>query len=412
MNTELARRVFFTLGALLVYRLGSYIPLPGLDASVLAPLFHNRRGGILALADALSAGAVGRFAIIALGLTSYLTAAILVQFATLFVPRFKARRNDGAKGRTAIRRTTLYLTVALTALQALGVAHGLQSIPGLVSDPGPFFLLFAVLTLVAGTLFVIWLTEQISLRGIGNGISVVLLAGVVLELPEAVVEVVAVQQRGYISLDAVVVLVVLLVALIAFIACIERARRNIPVAYAARAGVAGEAHATLPMKLNGAGVIPPLVASWFLALPLTVAMIAGDGHGGFWTGVTQWLQPGQPAFVIADGLLIVLFAFVYTALVLDPDDASASLIRHGGVVPGITAGEATARHIDFVLSRTTVLGAIYLAFVCLIPEILVAYWQLPFYFAGTSLMIVVCAILDIEGQVRGRALLGHRGQTP
>lgn len=403
MRSELGRRIAFTLGALLVYRIGSYIPLPGIDPSVWARIFGANAGGVLGLFNMASGGAAGRLGVFALGITPFLTAAILLQLVMFVSSKLRALRNGGDRGRSRLVRYTLILTILLTLFQAYGVAGALEDVRALVPHPGPLFLLTTTVTLAGGSLFVVWLADQITLRGIGNGIALVLFAGVVTELPTAVDGTFELGRQGVLSTANILVVVVLAMAVIGFVVFMELGRRRLPVQYAARQVGMADSASHLTLKLNSAGVIPVLLASWIVWLPLAVAAFFASDGPGFWSSLGRELQHGRLLYVIVYALAIIVCTFIYTALVVDPSQAAENLARYGGVIPGIAPGEATAEHIDGVLSRTTLLGAIYLAAVCILPEFLISYAQVPFYFGGTALLVVVCTILDIDVQVRSEA---------
>ncbi|CDO61487.1 Preprotein translocase secY subunit (TC 3.A.5.1.1) [Candidatus Phaeomarinobacter ectocarpi] len=407
---ELKKRIWFTLGALLVYRLGTYIPLPGIDPVALAQLFEQQQGGIVGMFDMFAGGAVGRMAIFALNVMPYISASIIMQLMTAVVPRLEQLKKEGEAGRKQINQYTRYGTVLLATLQGYGIAVGLESAGNVVIDPGPFFRISTVITLVGGTMFLMWLGEQITARGVGNGISLIIFAGIVAELPAALVGTLELGRQGALSTLVIIGFLVMAVAVIAFIVFVERAQRRLIVQYPKRQvgnRMFGGDSSHLPLKLNTAGVIPPIFASSLLLLPLTAAGFSG-GQGPEWlTTVTTMLGHGQPLYMLMYAAGIVFFAFFYTALVFNPGDTADNLKQYGGFVPGIRPGERTAEYIDYVLTRLTVVGAGYLVIVCLLPEILVSQYSVPFYFGGTSLLIVVSVTMDTVSQVQSH-LLAHQ----
>ena len=410
MISELGQRLWFTIGALLVYRFGTYIPIPGIDQTALAQLFHSQAGGTLGPAAFLSGGGVHRLAIFALGLIPFFSAAILLQLVSIVVPALRALPRRGERGRRRLDVYTFVLTIALAAFQAFGIAVALEGIANLVTEPGLPFRLTATLSLTGGTVFLVWLSGQITVRGIGNGLALILALGVILELPSAIVATLELGRRGVISVDLIFGLVVLAIALTGLIVFMELARRRLLVVYPRRqVGMRMiEAQSALTIKLNAAGVIPAIVGSWLLAQAVVISVIvAGQGPG--WSDA---IARGRPFYMIFYALAIVLCAFFYTAFVLDPEQAAADLEKRGGVIPGVAPGEATAAHVDTVISRTTVLGAAYLALVCLIPEFLIAKAAVPFYLGGTSLLIVVGTMLDLDAQLKNRALMMGGEQRP
>nr|WP_321444207.1 preprotein translocase subunit SecY [uncultured Cohaesibacter sp.] len=407
---ELKKRIWFTLGALLVYRLGTYIPLPGINPEALAQAFNNNQNGILGLFNMFSGGAVGRMAIFALGIMPYISASIIIQLMTTVSPTLEALKKDGERGRKVINQYTRYGTVVLATLQAYGISVGLEGSTNIVMDPGMFFRFSAVLTLVGGTMFMMWLGEQITARGIGNGISLIIFSGIVAGLPSAVANTLELGRQG--SLSTVVILGVLAVAIIviAFIVFMERAQRRLIIQYpkrqVGRQMFQGET-SHLPLKLNTAGVIPAIFASSLLLLPITVANFV-SGQGPDWLNtVTALLGHGQPLYMILYAALIVFFVFFYTAIVFNPQETADNLKKHGGFIPGIRPGQRTAEYIDRILTRVSVLGAIYMVLVCLLPEFLISATGVPFYFGGTSLLIVVSVTMDTVSQIQGH-LLAHQ----
>jgi preprotein translocase subunit SecY len=408
---ELKKRIWFTLGALLVYRLGTYIPLPGIDPSAWEQIFRTQAGGILGMFNMFAGGGINRMAIFALNIMPYISASIIIQLMTTVSPTLEALKKEGEAGRKTINQYTRYLTVVLAAFQAYGISVGLEGAGNVVSDPGLFFRLSTVITLTGGTMFLMWLGEQITARGIGNGISLIILAGIVAELPSAIAGTLELGRQGALSTGLILIILVMSVVVIAFIVFMERAQRRLLIQYPKRqvGNRMFEGQSShLPLKLNTSGVIPPIFASSLLLLPTTVANFnAGSGSPEWLTTITTQLGQGRPLFVILYLSLIVFFAFFYTAIVFNPTETADNLKKHGGFIPGIRPGERTAEYIDYVLSRITVVGAAYLAIVCLIPEILISYASVPFYFGGTSLLIVVSVTMDTVAQVQGY-LLAHQ----
>src|ERR1700676_1974044 len=407
---ELKKRIWFTLGALVIFRLGTYIPLPGIDPAAFEASFLGQKQGVLDLFNMFSGGAVQRMAIFALNIMPYISASIIVQLLSSVIPSLEALKKEGEAGRKVLNQYTRYLCVILAVFQAYGISVGLQGREGIVTEPGIFFTLSTVVTLTGGTMFLVWLGEQITSRGVGNGSSLIIFAGIVARLPEAIIQTFELGRQGAISTGLVIGVLIMAMAVIAFIVFMERAQRRVPITYPKRQ-VGNKMYegqsSFLPLKLNTAGVIPPIFASSLLLLPTTVANF-NAGRGPEWfQWITTQLGHGRPLFLILYLALIVFFAFFYTAIVLNPTETADNLKKHGGFIPGIRPGERTAEYIDYVLSRITVLGAAYLAIVCLIPEILISYASVPFYFGGTSLLIVVSVTMDTVAQVQGY-LLAHQ----
>ena len=408
---ELKNRIWFTLGALIVYRLGTYIPLPGINPDALADIFKNQQSGILGLFNMFSGGAVGRLAIFALNIMPYISASIIVQLLTSIVPSLGTLKKDGEAGRKVINQYTRYLTVVLATFQAYGIGVGLESGQNVVIDPGTFFKVSTTITLVGGTLFVMWLGEQITARGIGNGSSMIIFAGIVAELPSAIAGTLELGRQGALSTAIILLVIVMSVAVIAFIVFMERAQRRLLISYPKRQ-VGNRVYegqtSFLPLKLNTSGVIPPIFASSLLLLPTTIATFAAQSDStGVIATISTYLGHGRPLFMLAYAGLIVFFAFFYTAIVFNPAETAENLKKQGGFIPGIRPGERTADFIDTVLTRITVLGAGYLTIICLLPELLISQFALPFYFGGTSLLIVVSVTMDTVSQVHGH-LLAHQ----
>ncbi len=413
--TELKKRIWFTLGALVIYRLGTYIPIPGIDPVILQEIFEQNAGGILGMFDMFAGGALGRMTIFALNIMPYISAAIIMQLMTAVSPNLEALKKEGEAGRKKLNQYTRYLTVLLAAVQAYGISVGLENMGGsggsAVIDPGLFFRATAVITLVGGTIFLMWLGEQITARGVGNGISLIIFAGIVAELPTALAGTLELGRTGALSAAFIILLLVMAVAVIAFIVFIERSQRRITVQYPKRQVgnrmFGGEA-SHLPLKLNVAGVIPPIFASSILLMPVTLAQFSASGGGPEWLGtVNALLGRGQPLYIGVYVSLVVFFAFFYTAIVFNPVETADNLKRYGGFIPGIRPGNNTADYLDYVLTRLTVVGAAYLAAVCILPEILISQYQVPFYFGGTSLLIVVTVTMDTVGQIQSH-LLAHQ----
>jgi preprotein translocase subunit SecY len=413
--TELKKRIWFTLGALIVYRLGTYIPLPGIDPSVLSDIFKQQSGGILGLFNVFAGGALERMTIFALNIMPYISASIIMQLLTTVVPSFEAMKKEGEAGRKRINQFTRYGTVLLAVVQAYGIAIGLEGMTGgrggAVIEPGLFFRVVTVVTLTGGTMFLMWLGEQITQRGVGNGISLIIFAGIIAELPRALAATLELGRTGALSMAVIVVVFVGATAVIAGIVFMERAQRRILIQYPKRqvgARMFGGESSHLPMKLNSAGVIPPIFASSLLLMPMTIAQFSAGGGGPEWlTTVTALLGHGQPLYMLMYVALIVFFCFFYTAVVFNPTETADNLKKHGGFVPGIRPGQRTAEYFDYVLTRITVAGAAYIAAVCLLPEILISRFSVPFYFGGTSLLIVVSVTMDTVAQIQSH-LLAHQ----
>jgi len=411
---ELKKRIWFTLGALIVYRIGAYIPIPGIDPAILRDIFTQNAGGILGMFDMFAGGALGRMTIFALNIMPYISASIIMQLGTAVSPSLEAMKKEGEQGRKKITQYTRYLTVLIASLQAYGIAVGLEGMSSsagtAVIDPGILFRAATVITLVGGTIFLMWLGEQITARGIGNGISLIIFAGIVANLPSALAGTLELGRTGALSVLLIVFLLAMSVGVIMFIVFVERAQRKVVIQYPKRQRgnkVYGGESSHMPLKLNTAGVIPPIFASSLLLLPTTViSMTAGQGPEWLQT-VAAWLGRGQPLYISLYLGLIVFFAFFYTSVVFNPVETAENLRKNGGYVPGIRPGKNTAEYLDKITSRLTVIGAAYLSAVCLLPEILIAKWQVPFYFGGTSLLIVVTVTLDTVGQVHSH-LLAHQ----
>jgi preprotein translocase subunit SecY len=407
---ELKKRIFFTLGALVVFRIGTYIPLPGIDPEALRASFANAQQGILGLFNMFSGGAVSRMAIFALNIMPYISASIIIQLLTTVSPKLEALKKEGESGRRQINQYTRYLTVVLALFQSWGIAVGLQGSGNLVRDPGMFFVLSTVITLTGGTLFLMWLGEQITSRGIGNGTSLIIFAGIVAELPAAIAGTLELSRQGAISPAFLLLITVMVVGVIALIVFCERAQRRLLINYPRRQ-VGNKVYegqtSFLPLKLNTAGVIPPIFASSLLLLPTTITSFQAQGGAPWLQTLNAYLGHGRPLFMFLYAAMIIFFAFFYTAIVFNPNETADNLKKQGGFLPGIRPGERTAKHLDYVLTRITVVGALYLTFVCLLPEFLISYASLPFYLGGTSILIVVSVTMDTVSQVQGY-LLAHQ----
>ena len=412
--TELKRRIWFTLGALLVYRLGTYIPIPGIDPTALQDIMQQQQGGILGMFNLFAGGALGRMTIFALNIMPYISASIIMQLMTTVSPHLEQLKKEGEQGRKKMNQYTRIGTVILTALQGYGIAVGLEGMSGAsgtaVIDPGLFFRFSTVVTLIGGTIFLMWLGEQITARGVGNGISLIIFAGIVAELPRAMVSTLELGRTGALSTLFIMFLIVMVVVVIVFIIYMERAQRRVLVQYPKRQvgqRMFGGENTHLPLKLNTAGVIPPIFASSLLLLPVTVASLSSQS-GPDWLGtVTALLGRGQPLYLALYLGGITFFCFFYTAIVFNPSDTADNLKKYGGFVPGIRPGKRTAEYLDYVLTRLTTVGAGYLCLVCLLPEILISQYAVPFYFGGTSLLIVVSVTMDTVAQVQSH-LLAHQ----
>lgn len=418
--TELKNRLWFTLGALIVYRLCTYIPLPGIDPVALQAIFaqfkqQSSGGGLINMMNMFSGGALSRMSIIALNIMPYISASIIMQLMTSMSPSLGALKKQGETGRAKINQYTRYGTVLLTAVQGFALAGGLEAMSGpsgasAVIEPGAFFKATTVITLIGGTMFLMWLGEQITARGVGNGISLIIFAGIVAELPRALVQTLALGKTGTISPLVIMGILSLAVALIYWIVFMERAQRRLIIQYPKRQQgnkMTGGENSHLPMKLNTAGVIPPIFASSLLVMPGTIAGFAaqGGGDGTAWLATAAaMLGPGQPLYIAFYVSLIVFFSFFYTAIVFNPEETADNLKKFGGFIPGIRPGERTATYLDYVLTRLTVIGAAYLSIICVIPELLISNLAVPFYLGGTSLLIVVSVTMDTVGQVHSHLM--------
>jgi preprotein translocase subunit SecY len=408
---ELKKRLWFTLGALLVYRFGTFIPIPGVDPQAFADAFKQSSSGILGMFNLFAGGAVERLAIFALNIMPYISAAIIMQLMTSVVPTLEALKKEGEAGRKQINQYTRYLTVLLATVQAYGIAIGLEGSRGasgaVVADPGWFFRLTTVITLVGGTMFLMWLGEQITQRGVGNGSSLIIMAGIVAGLPSAIAGLFELSRQGAISPMLLIALLALMLAVVAAIVFIERAQRRLLIQYPKRQvgnRVQQGESSHLPLKLNTSGVIPPIFASSLLLLPITAAQFSQSAGPEWLQAVVAALGRGQPLYLAVYVGLIVFFAFFYTAVVFNPTETADNLRKYGGFIPGIRPGQKTAEHIDYVLTRITVVGALYLAIVCVLPELLISYAAVPFYFGGTSLLICVSVTMDTVSQIQSHLI--------
>jgi len=401
---DLSTRLWFLLGALVVYRIGAHIPVPGIDPNVLADLFKQQQGGILGMFNMFSGGALERFTILALGIMPYISASIIMQLAAIAVPHLEQLKKEGEAGRRKITQYTRYGTLVLALFQSFGISVMLQSQPNLVLNPGMMFQLTTVVTLVTGTMFLMWLGEQITERGLGNGISLIIFAGIAAGLPSAIGNTLEMARTGAFSVPLVLALFFGALLVTALVGFVERGQRKILVNYAKRQvgnKVYGGQSSHLPLKLNMAGVIPPIFASSIILFPATIAGWFGSHESMLWLkDLSGMLAPGQPIYVMFYAAAIIFFCFFYTALVFSPKETSENLKKSGAFLPGIRPGEQTARYIEKIMLRLTMVGAVYITLVCLLPEFLVVKWNVPFYFGGTSLLILVVVTMDFMSQVQ------------
>ena len=413
--SELKSRIWFTLGALVIYRLGTYIPIPGIDPAILQDVFSRNAGGILGMFDMFSGGALGRMTIFALNIMPYISASIIIQLLTAVSPTLETLKKEGESGRKKLNQYTRFGTVLLAAVQSYGIAVGLEGMRGgaqsAVLDPGLFFRLVTVVTLTSGTVFLMWLGEQITARGIGNGISLIIMSGIVANLPHALASTLELGRTGAISTVFIIIFLAISVGVVGFIVFMERAQRRILVQYPKRQvgnKMFGGDASHLPLKINTSGVIPPIFASSLLLLPATVANFEANGQSFGWLGeITAYLAHGRPLYMALYVALICFFCFFYTAIVFNPTETADNLRKYGGFIPGIRPGKNTADYLDYVLTRLTVVGAAYLSAVCILPEILISEYSVPFYFGGTSLLIVVSVTMDTVAQIHSH-LLAHQ----
>jgi preprotein translocase subunit SecY len=401
---DLKRRLWFLLGALIVYRIGTHIPVPGINSSVLEDLFRSQQDGILGLFNVFSGGALSRFSIFALGIMPYISASIIMQLCTVVVPSLEALKKEGESGRRKITQYTRYATLVLATFQALGISIALESQAGLVVEPGLMFRAVSAVTLVTGTMFLMWLGEQITERGLGNGISLIIFAGIAAGLPNAIGLTLEQARTGAYSIPLVLGIAVLIVAVTAFVVFVERAQRKILVNYAKRQvgnRVYQGQSSHLPLKLNMAGVIPPIFASSIILFPATLASWFGAGEGTIWLrDVASALGPGQPVHEILYAAAIIFFCFFYTGLQYNPKETADNLKKSGAFIPGYRPGDQTAKYIEKITLRLTLIGSMYLVIVCFIPNFLIAWKNVPFYFGGTSLLIIVVVTMDFMTQVQ------------
>ena len=405
--SELKRRLLFVLGAIIVFRAGSFVPIPGIDAAVLAQLFEQQKDTIVAMFNMFSGGALERASVFALGIMPYISASIIMQLASVVHPRLAEIKKEGESGRRKINQYTRWGTLILATFQSIGIATGLPNLmPGLVIDPGFGFYFTAVVSLVTGTMFLMWLGEQITERGIGNGISILIFVGIVAGLPSAIGQTFEQARQGDLHLLLLLLIGVVVVAVTYFVVFVERGQRRIVVNYAKRQQgrkVFAAQSTHLPLKVNMAGVIPPIFASSIILFPGTIATWFGSGEGvvaDFLQQVSMTLSPGQPLYVLLYAAAIIFFCFFYTALVFNPRETADNLKKSGAFIPGIRPGEQTSRYIDKVMTRLTLAGALYITFVCLVPEFMMIAWNVQFYFGGTSLLIIVVVIMDFMAQVQ------------
>lgn len=414
---ELKKRLWFLVGALIVYRIGTYIPLPGIDSRVLSELFQQQSAGILGIFNMFSGGALGRMTIFALNIMPYITVSIIMQLMTVMSPALAALKKEGETGRKKINQYTRYGTVFMSAFQGFGIAVFLEGLSGpngsVVLDPGFFFRVTTIITLVGGVIFLMWLGEQVTSRGVGNGISLIIFAGIVANLPAALASTFELGRTGALSTPIILAILVLAVVLIAFIVFMERAQRRILVQYPKRQmgnKIFGGESSHLPLKLNTSGVIPPIFASSLLLFPATISGFSG-GQEGAGTGMLEYISiylgHGRPLYILMFVVLIVFFCFFYTKNVFNPSETAENLRKNGGFVPGIRPGKNTADYLNYILTRLTVLGAAYLSLVCVLPELLISQYSVPFYLGGTSLLIVVNVTIDTVAQIHSH-LIAHQ----
>ncbi len=412
--TELKTRIWFTLGALLVYRIGTYIPVPGVDASVMGEMLAQHSTGILGMFDMFSGGALGRMTVFALNIMPYISASIIVQLMAGAVPSLEALKKEGESGRKKLNQYTRYLTVLIALIQSYGIAVGLEGMRGnfgaAVIDPGLFFRVSCVVTLVGGTMFLMWLGEQITARGVGNGTSLIIFAGIVANLPSALVNLLELGRTGALSPIFILLFIAIAAAVVAFVVFMERAQRRVTVQYPKRQvgqRMFGGDSTHMPLKVNTAGVIPPIFASSILLIPATIAGFASNDPNSWLAWFGSKFAHGEPLYMIAYAGMILFFSYFYTAIVFNTEETADNLKKYGGFIPGVRPGANTAQYFDTILTRLTTIGAVYLAIVCLLPEILIARYGVPFYFGGTSLMIIVSVTMDTVTQIQSH-LLAHQ----
>lgn len=410
--TDLQKRIWFTLGALIAYRFGTFIPIPGIDVQAFAQAFQQQAGGILGMFNTFSGGAVERMAVFALNVMPYISASIITQLMSTSIPSLERLKKEGEAGRKQLNQYTRYLTLVLALVQSYGIAIGLQSSAGVVSNPGIFFVASTVITLTGGALFLMWLGEQVTARGVGNGISLIIFAGIVADLPRMLAQTLSLARVGDINPFAIFLITAVMLGAIVFIVFIERSQRRLVVQYPKRQQgnrmFMGES-SFLPLKINASGVIPPIFASSLLLLPSTVIGFLGMGaNQPEWvTTLQSFIGYGQPGHMMLYAVGIIFFCFFYTSIVFNPEETADNLRKYGGFLPGIRPGKKTAEYLDFVLTRLTVIGAAYITIVCLLPEILIVYYSIPFYLGGTSVMIVISVTLDTVAQIQSH-LVAHQ----
>jgi preprotein translocase subunit SecY len=413
--SELKSRLLFVLGAIIVFRLGSFVPIPGIDAAVLAELFSQQKDTIIGMMNMFSGGALERASVLALGIMPYITASIIIQLLTVMHPPMMELKKEGEAGRRKISQYTRYFTLVLATFQAIGIATNLPNLmQGLVINPGLGFYFTAVVSLVTGTMFLMWLGEQITERGIGNGISILIFAGIVSGLPSALGNIAEQARQGEMNLLFLLLVGVIVVAVTYFVVFVERGQRRIVVNYAKRQQgrkVFAAQSTHLPLKVNMAGVIPPIFASSIILFPSTVATWFGQNESMSWLqDIALMLSPGQPLYVMLYAATIIFFCFFYTALVFNPRETADNLKKSGAFIPGIRPGEQTSKYVDKVMTRLTLAGALYITFICLVPEFMTIAWNVPFYFGGTSLLIMVVVIMDFMAQVQTH-LMSHQYES-
>jgi preprotein translocase subunit SecY len=409
---ELKKRILFTLGLLAVYRVGAHIPTPGIDSQALAAFFQQTQGTLLGFFDMFSGGALSRLTIFALGIMPYISASIILELLTVVVPYLEKLKKEGEQGRKKITQYARYGTIVLSAVQGLGISLGLESMQSptgalVVPDPGWSFRLMTVLTLTAGTAFIMWLGEQITERGIGNGISLIIFAGIVARLPSAIVNTFRLMETGELNLLLMLFLLGLMLAVVAAIVFMEAGHRKIPIQYAKRVvgrRMYGGQSTHLPLKLNTSGVIPPIFASSIISFPLTIATFT---HHPWLEWVSSALAPATPLYTLANVVMIFFFCYFYTAIIFNPMDVADNMKKYGGFIPGMRPGKRTAEYIDRTLTRLTFVGAIYLSFVVILPDYMIRYLNVPFYFGGTGLLIVVGVAMDTMQQIESHLVMRH-----
>jgi preprotein translocase subunit SecY len=409
---ELQQRIWFTLIALIVYRIGTFIPIPGVDPEAFSRAFQGQSGGILGMFNTFSGGAVERMAVFALNVMPYISSSIIVQLLSTSIPSLEALKKEGEVGRKQLNQYTRYLTLVLALVQSYGISAGLMASPGAVIDPGPFFIASTMITLTGGTMFLMWLGEQMTARGVGNGVSLIIFTGIVAQLPTVIFQTLDLARQGSINGFAILAVAAVLLAAIVFIVFIERSQRRVVVQYPKRQQgnrmFMGES-SFLPLKINSAGVIPPIFASSLLMLPATATgVISANGNAPEWLQtIVGSLGYGHPLHLTLYAACIIFFCFFYTSIVFNPEETADNLRKYGGFLPGIRPGKKTAEYLDFVLTRLTVIGAAYITIVCLLPEIMISYYQVPFYLGGTSILIVISVTMDTVAQVQSH-LVAHQ----